>query len=95
MSACLVRAVLYGTFLFCACVLHQVKQQQEQLAAMCRISGSLSAPQEPANLLVVVLIRHDGTKREIVDHYVLERPGHFTFLVTPGNYGSPDVRVGS
>ena len=30
------------------------------MAAMCRIEGTLSAPQEPVNPLVVVLIRHDG-----------------------------------
>jgi pimeloyl-ACP methyl ester carboxylesterase len=63
-----------------------VQQQQEQLAALCRIRGTLSAPQEPANPLVVVLIRHDGAASEIVDHYVLERPGAWYFVVTPGTY---------
>jgi pimeloyl-ACP methyl ester carboxylesterase len=79
-------SALSGAVLLSACVLHRVRQQQEQLAPMCWISGTLSAPQEPANPLVVVLIRHDGTRNEIVDHYVLERPGRWYFMVTPGTY---------
>jgi pimeloyl-ACP methyl ester carboxylesterase len=82
----LVRAALCGVFLLSACVLHRVKQQQEELAAACRISGTLSAPQEPRNPLVVVLIRHNGNRREIFDHYVLEQPGRWYFVVTPGTY---------
>jgi hypothetical protein len=77
-------AALCGVLLLSACVFHRVGQQQEKLAAMCRISGTLSAPQEPGNPLVVVLIRHDGTRREIFDDYVLERPGRWYFVATPG-----------
>jgi len=79
-------ATLCGTLLLSACVFHQVKQQQERMDAMCRIEGTLSAPQEPGNPLVVVLIRHDGANREIFDHYVLERPGRWYFTAAPGTY---------
>ena len=79
-------ATLCGTLLLSACVFHQVKQQQERMDAMCRIEGTLSAPQEPGNPLVVVLIRHDGANREIFDHYVLERPGRWYFIAVPGTY---------
>ena len=82
----IVWATLCGTLFLSACVFHQVKQQQERMAAMCRIEGTLSAPQEPGNPLVVVLIRHDGARREIFDHYVLERPGRWYFIAAPGIY---------
>src|SRR5262249_51711454 len=81
-----VRAALCGALQLSACVLHRVQQQQEQLTALCRIRGKLSAPREPANPLVVVLIRHDGATSEIVDHYVLGRQGAWYFVVTPGTY---------
>jgi pimeloyl-ACP methyl ester carboxylesterase len=82
----IVWATLCGTLLLSACVFHQVKQQQERMAAMCRIEGTLSAPQEPGNPLVVVLIQRDGARREIFDHYVLERPGRWYFVAAPGTY---------
>ena len=81
----LVQAVLCSAFFVSSCFPQRVKQQ-EQLAAMCRISGTLSAPQESANPLVVVLVRYDDARHEIVDQYAVERPGRWTFIVTPGTY---------
>jgi pimeloyl-ACP methyl ester carboxylesterase len=76
-----------------ACVFHDVRTQQSKMETFCRISGSVSARQDPPSPLLVGLVRHKGGALEdtknwhLVDHFVLDVPGSWMFRAEPGTYG--------
>ena len=68
------------------CMLLDARQQQQQLEQVCRISGSVTSSRLPVTSLVMVLFRDREGAREIVDHFVLDQPGRWAFVVSPGRY---------
>ena len=91
------KSVLPLAALFCfaaaGCMLLDVRPQQEKLDATCIISGSVSAARKDPRPIVVALFRQDegragGEMRgwQIVDHFVLERPGRWGFGAREGRY---------
>jgi pimeloyl-ACP methyl ester carboxylesterase len=72
-----------------ACMLFDVKPQQERLSAACVLEGSASAPSDAP--IVVILVRHEVTpsgqrQRLLVDHFVMERAGRWAFAAAAGRY---------
>ena len=53
---------------------------------MSRLAGTVRAGYETDAGLVVVLLRRDGAVPGIVDHFVREAPGRWSFVVPPGTY---------
>jgi len=74
------------------CALFEIKAQQERLARIVRISGTVRTQVPTDKPMVVVLARQIGKDPEaasswaIVDYIVRERPGGFAFGVGPGSY---------
>ena len=69
-------------------MLLDVRSQQEQLDAICILSGSV-ASRTAKQPIVVVLFRQDaGAPRgwSVVDHFVLAQPGRWGFGAGPGRY---------
>lgn len=73
-----------------ACMILDVRKQQEKLQTACIIKGTARSLQDGERAVVVVLLRrHEAGEKpagiwEIVDHFVLERAGRFAFSVTGG-----------
>jgi pimeloyl-ACP methyl ester carboxylesterase len=89
-AACI--AVFSGLFTS-GCVFFDAHKQQQLLDANCVIEGNArSARADPRPIVVVLARRTEGdaashTPWQIVDHFVLERPGHWMFIAAAGNYG--------
>ncbi len=75
------------------CVFSEVKQQQQNLAAFCRVSGTVTSEHATDKPLVVVLARKVDAnpdineKWHVFDHYVLEGSGRWAFSAKVGVYG--------
>lgn len=78
--------VLLSSLFANACMFLDAREQQEQMDASCLFSGSVSAARADPHSIVVILLRRTeerGTLQrwEIVDHFVLEQPGNWEFVV--------------
>lgn len=82
-------AVCAGAFvlLLTGCVFRTVRQQQERIDVLCRISGSVKTEHESDNPIFVGLFHREAEVPELVDLYALEGPGRWIFGVRPGTYG--------
>lgn len=74
-----------------SCGIFHVSKQQERLASVCRIDGSAQNADSVTGAMVVVLIREvPGTAApaswKIVDYYVLEHSGPWSFAASPGRF---------
>jgi len=75
------------------CSMLAVKGQQAKIDANCVISGRVDAERADTAPLIVVLVRKVGEDPEraeswqVADHFVLERPGLWGFVASPGSYG--------
>jgi pimeloyl-ACP methyl ester carboxylesterase len=69
-------------------MLFDAREQLAQRDENCRIAGSVTAARQPPLPIVVLLVREaeGGRAREIVDHFVLDRPGRWAFVASPGRY---------
>jgi pimeloyl-ACP methyl ester carboxylesterase len=69
-----------------------VQEQQQKLEGGCRIAGTVAAASPGQAPLVVILLRQDGgssqspRRVELVDHFVLDQPGTWSFAAPPGTY---------
>jgi pimeloyl-ACP methyl ester carboxylesterase len=81
-----------GVALLCSlsaggCMVFDAKKQMEQIDASCLFSGSVSAARAESHPIVVILFRRTdgegvgGRPWQVVDHFVMERPGKWEFLV--------------
>ena len=78
------------------CALLGVRKQRAAVEQFARIRGTVRVEPPEDSVLVVVLVRplpdpapgdpSAPTIPDIIDHYVLERPGAFAFAVAPGTY---------
>jgi pimeloyl-ACP methyl ester carboxylesterase len=79
------------------CALLGVRHQREAVEQFARIRGTVRVEPPEDSVLVVVLVRPQPEAApgdasaaprmpDIIDHYVLERPGTFAFAVAPGTY---------
>jgi pimeloyl-ACP methyl ester carboxylesterase len=79
--------------LTCACVFQTVREQQQKAAALCTISGTVSAEKPSQSPMIVGLVRHmygDVTEPEnfrLFDHFVVEGGALWFFRVSAGRYG--------
>src|SRR5262245_17326487 len=81
------KIALLCSLLVSGCVFQDVREQQRQLDASCVFSGTVSTARADPHYIVVVLFRRAEGQPAIrnwviVDHFVLERPGKWEFLVT-------------
>ncbi len=81
------------TALVCSgCMLVRAKKDQQQIAALGRIDGTVQTEHASENPLMVVLLpvstvsASTQDELEIVDHFVRERAGSYVFVVAPGSY---------
>jgi pimeloyl-ACP methyl ester carboxylesterase/uncharacterized protein (DUF2141 family) len=78
--------------LITSCNFFGIKEQQEKAAEFCQLTGTIAAEQPKKSNLIVALLRHksgslkDKNNWALVDHYVLEKPGKWTFYSRPGTY---------
>ncbi len=85
--------VLLTVLVAWGCVFETVREQQEKVAALCRISGTVRTEQPSQYPLIVGLVRHtDGTaiaveNFRLFDHFVVEGGARWFFMVSPGTYG--------
>jgi pimeloyl-ACP methyl ester carboxylesterase len=76
-----------------ACVFQTVREQQQKVAALCTISGTVQAEKASQSPIIVGLVRHThGSVTELenyrlFDHFVVEGGGLWFFKVSPGRYG--------
>ncbi len=74
------------------CNILAVEEQQQKVASFCQFLGVVKPEIREKGLLVVVLFRHKGGTLEnrnnwnLVDHYVLEKAGRWSFYARPGTY---------
>ena len=74
------------------CDLLAVKEQQTRSQAFCPFSGEVDVETPGAGHPVVVLFRHEAgpiqqkAAWQVVDHFALDQPGPWFFLVQPGQY---------
>jgi pimeloyl-ACP methyl ester carboxylesterase len=86
--------VLAALILAPGCALLGVRGQRDAVQQFARIRGTVRVEPPEDAVLVVVLVRPlpdpapGDVPRipEIIDHYVVERPGPFAFAVAPGTY---------
>lgn len=77
--------------LLSACMLLDVKPQQERAASVCVLEGTASPPPGSSAPVIVILVRHEpkadgSSRREIVDHFVREQAGPWAFAAGSGRY---------
>ncbi len=83
---------LLGTCMFAGgCMLMDARDQQKVIDNLCVMEGSVASASATLHPMVVILARYadaSGAAHEpqIVDHFVLEQPGKWTFLAPPGLY---------
>ncbi|APV51517.1 hypothetical protein BWI17_18570 [Betaproteobacteria bacterium GR16-43] len=74
------------------CVFRDVREQQASIEAACLIEGTVASARAESRPIVVLLAQRvpgaSGPKPgwRLVDHFVLEQPGRWVFLATPGEY---------
>jgi pimeloyl-ACP methyl ester carboxylesterase len=74
------------------CMFIAAREQQQSLDATCLISGSVASARKDSAPIVVVLLQReeaplaDGRQWRLVDHFVLDTPGHWGFGTGPGRY---------
>jgi pimeloyl-ACP methyl ester carboxylesterase len=81
--------VLLACLALAGCNLLDVRSQQEQIDAICILSGSVATSRTAQQPIVVVLFRQDaGAPRgwSVADHFVLAQPGRWGFGAGPGRY---------
>jgi len=84
--------LLMVALLLTGCDVFGLKEQYEKAEAFCQLRGSVRSENPNSGNLVVVLLRHkDGLLEQkanwnLVDHFVLDQPGHWFFYVRPGTY---------
>jgi pimeloyl-ACP methyl ester carboxylesterase len=70
------------------CALLGVSEQRETVEEFARIRGSVRLIEQSESPIVVVLLRKTGADPSepvmVDDHFGLERPGNFAFVVSPG-----------
>ncbi len=94
MKKALVFSVAFGSLGLLAggCVFLDIAEQQQKFADTCTIEGSAKLVRAEERPIIVVLFHRDkdlkssGAHWTIVDHYVLERPGRWIFVVGEGSY---------
>ena len=72
--------------LLSGCVLHKARQQQSKQAEIATLRGTVRTEHASTNSMVVVLLRRDGEKTEVFDHFVVDRPGAWYFRVSSGTW---------
>jgi pimeloyl-ACP methyl ester carboxylesterase len=90
MTRALLGVALAAALLTSGCIFRTVAEQQRRADANCRITGEVSAELAGEHPLIVGLVAFDSSAPEggrLIDHFVLERPGHFGFVVPAGAYG--------
>jgi len=84
--------VLAAALIFSGCMLLRARKDQQQIASLGRIDGSVETEHVSENPLMVVLLPGSVAdaptqdELEIVDHFVRERAGDYVFIVEPGSY---------
>jgi pimeloyl-ACP methyl ester carboxylesterase len=84
--------VLAAALIFSGCMLLRARKDQQQIASLGRIDGSVETEHASENPLMVVLLPASAVdastqdELEIVDHFVRERAGDYVFVVKPGSY---------
>ena len=84
--------VLAAALIFSGCMLARARKDQQRLAALSRIDGSVETQHASKNPLVVVLLPASAAgastqgELEIVDHFVREGAGSYAFVVAAGSY---------
>lgn len=71
------------------CVFREVREQQQEIDALCLVSGTLAAQSETQGPFVVTLSRASaatGPAWTGIDHFVLEGPGRWGFIASAGTY---------
>jgi pimeloyl-ACP methyl ester carboxylesterase len=68
------------------CVPWQLRGQQERIDATASLQGRAATATESSHPLVVFLVRMDGERPTLVDHFVLRGAGRWRFTVAPGSY---------
>ncbi len=81
-TVCAVVAVWLAT----GCATWQLRRQSEPIDSMASLRGSVATQVRSSHPLVVVLVRTDGGAPALVDHFVVERAGRWSFVVAPGRY---------
>jgi pimeloyl-ACP methyl ester carboxylesterase len=69
-----------------ACVFVGVREQQREIESLSRVSGHVTTGVPGSHPLVVLLVRSEGESRGLVDHFVVEGGGRWSFVVSPGTY---------
>jgi pimeloyl-ACP methyl ester carboxylesterase len=88
-----VRFVPIMVLLTWGCMFQTVREQQQKIAALCTISGTVRAEKPSQSPMIVGLVRHmygDVTELEnfrLFDHFVVEGGALWFFKVSPGVYG--------
>jgi pimeloyl-ACP methyl ester carboxylesterase len=83
---------LVSNILLASCAFLDVPEQQQRLAAACRIQGTVEvAGAQPQPIVIVLLRRVDGAGNtlptwKIVDHFVLDHPGPWVFATDSGTF---------
>jgi hypothetical protein len=95
MSNPAMKTKLLGALAICllaaGCMLRDARDQQKIIADLCGMEGIVESALTTPHPMVVILVRRadaDGTAHppQIVDHFVLEQPGKWTFMAPPGRY---------
>jgi pimeloyl-ACP methyl ester carboxylesterase len=88
-----ISVVLVAVLLTWGCVFQTVREQQEKIAALCTISGTVRTERPSQSPLIVGLMRNTGSdvtaieSFRLVDHFIVEGSDRWLFMVGPGTYG--------
>jgi len=85
LAAALALPLLMTAALGCSTLL-AVRDQQERAQENAVLSGTVSADHRTTGSLVVGLIARGKDGDYLLDHFVIERPGPWVFVVAPGTY---------
>lgn len=82
--------IILGQLTTSGCMFRDLRQQVSQIESACHVGGTVHGADDLPGPYVVVLARRDddapGTLGRVTDHFVMQRPGRWNFVVAPDEY---------